>query len=121
MRGALFAQHLSIAFRHQSADRRLARIGRPSTTTKIGFVWLDGRTRRHTQLLCFSGTSNRTSCSLPSATTSFRATGYPFTTTSTGTVRVAPTRAFSTCQYGLDVYVTRLELPRVGTGAVRIL
>src|SRR6516165_8736243 len=97
------SQHLSTALRHHSAERLLARIGLPSISTKTGLVWLDGKTRRHTQLLLLRGTRNVTSCSLPSATISLRSTATPLTTTSTGTLRVSPTRARSTSQYGLAV------------------
>src|SRR5437899_1576495 len=58
IRGAFCSQHLSSAFRHHSADFLLARIGLPSTSTNTGLVWLDGKIRRHTQLLCGIGTSS---------------------------------------------------------------
>jgi hypothetical protein len=89
---------LATAFSHHSADRLLARTGLLPTTTHTGFVWLDGRIRRQTQLLSFTGTRKVTSRSVPSASTSCRATGRPLTTTSTGTVRVSPTRARSRSQ-----------------------
>src|SRR5262245_9440658 len=91
-------QQASIPFRHHSADFLLARTGLPSTSTNTGLVWLDGKIRRHTQLLDLIGTSNSTSCRLPSATISFLSTATPLTTTSTGTFRVVPSRALSTCQ-----------------------
>src|SRR5579872_363559 len=61
--GAFCRQHASTAFKHHSADFLLARIGLSPTRTNTGFVWLDGRTRRHTQLLILIGTANVTSCS----------------------------------------------------------
>src|SRR5439155_21469417 len=64
-------QQRSIAFRHQSAERLLTRIGLPSTTTKSGLVWLEGKMRRHTQLLLLTGAWKLTSCSVPSAVISF--------------------------------------------------
>src|SRR5262249_32019473 len=84
MFGCFCFQHCSTASRHHCADFLLARIGLPSTSTNTGLVWLDGRIRSATQLDRSTGTSKLTSRSLPSASTSLRATGLPFTTTSTG-------------------------------------
>src|SRR5947199_189041 len=94
---------------HHSADFLLARIGLLSTRTNTGLVWLDGKMRRHTQLLVSIGTEKATSCSVPSARISFLSTGRPLTTTSMGTFRVEPMRALSSSQYGLE-----------GSGALRM-
>src|SRR5262249_45327033 len=103
MLGAFWSQHLSMAFKHQSADFLLARMGLSPTRTNMGFVWLVGKMRRQTQLLFLIGTANSTSCSLPSAVISLRSTASPLTTTSTGTFRLVLMRARSTSQYGLSV------------------
>src|SRR5688500_10059834 len=93
-------QHWSTPFKHHSMLLREERIGWSPTTTKIGFVWDDGRIRNVTHLLCSHAASNETSCIEPSALISVRPTGLPFTSASTGTVRVDPMRARSTSQYG---------------------
>src|SRR5438093_4238332 len=99
--GSVFScQHLSMAFRHHSAERLLVRIGFSPTRTNTGLVWLEGKILRQTQLLSLMGTSKVTSCSEPSASISFLSTAWPLTTTSTGTFRVAPIRARSISQYG---------------------
>ena len=56
--------------------------------------------RSATQLLLSTLTSNETSRNCPSASITFRATGYPLTINSTGTSRVSPMRARSMSQYG---------------------
>src|SRR6059058_58206 len=110
-------QQRSTAARHHSADFLLARTGLSSTSTQTGFVWLDGKTRRHTHELLSTGTVNVTSCSLPSATISFLATALPLTTTSTGTLRVLSMRERSRSQYGFAVS-GRLRIASVaGVGA----
>src|SRR6516162_6035804 len=91
-------QHASIALRHHSAERLLARIDLPPTSTNTGLVWLDGKTRRQTQLLALIGTENDTACGVPSAMISFFAPATPLPTTSTGTFRPSPWRARSRSQ-----------------------
>jgi hypothetical protein len=98
MRGAFCVQHWLTAARHHSALRREARTGFPPTSTKIGLVCADGSILTATQLLFSIATSNATSRTCPSASTFFRATASPFTTSSTGTSRVSPMRARSTSQ-----------------------
>ena len=83
-----------------AALRLLARIGAPSTSTKIGLVCAAGKTRIATQLDRSGVYSNSSSFTLPSASISFFSTAWPLTISSTGTCRVPFTRARSMCQYG---------------------
>src|SRR5262245_50465996 len=50
--GSFFFQQTSTASRHHWAERLLARIGLPSISTKMGFVWQLGKMRSATQLEC---------------------------------------------------------------------
>ena len=103
MRGAFCVQHWLTAARHHSALRRDARTGFPPTSTNIGLVCADGSILTATQLLFAMAASNATSRICPSASTFLRATGSPFTTSSTGTSRVSPIRARSISQYGFSL------------------
>src|ERR1700678_3933749 len=118
MKGDFTSQIWSTHARHHLALRLEARIGLSPAKTKTGCVWDEGMIRSATQELPERTAENRTCLGVPSAARGAESTATPLTTSSTRTLRVFPTRAFSMCQLGTGSFLIA-SVSGVGSGSRR--